>query len=364
MKKQIKNPCFGLAVFVSALFLGDFCIGRSANEIAYYNMPALSDTLRQEQSGKSEQGIELCYGTKIIFASVEDAQKILTLKDQYIVSLTPFDRRVRLNSREPVSEQEFLSFLREQALSWSQYEKTRIQVMINNLAYRLKEYDLNLPSEIVLIKTTGKEDGGAAYTRDNAIILPQNILNSPGGNLERLIIHELFHIFTRNNLKTREALYAVINFKKSEKVELPRKLLDIELTNPDVPAQRYCVEVEKQGESIKVIPMITLPNFDASESRPFFSYLRLELVEVVRDDYEFSYVRNENDEPVVFSAQELPDYFKKIGENTGYVIHPEEILADNFAMMVMGQESVKSKWVIDEKRILLANKSPRGVGVN
>ena len=365
MKKQIKCLARGLAALILALFIGDFCRGQSQNEIAYYNTPAVMPNTAQEKNQELEQGINLCVGTQVVFASVGQARKTLTVPDRYINSFTPFDRQVRLNSQEPVSEKKHLDFVSEQALEWSQYEKNRAEAAVKNLTARLKDYNLNLPTKIVLIKTTGKEEGGAAYCRGDAIVLPQNLLNSRGGNLEQLIAHELFHIFTKNNLKSREALYSAINFKRCEgKTELPKKLLDMEITNPDVPAQRYYVEVEHEGENIKVVPMITIPNFDASKNRPFFSYLKLELVEVEKAENGYSYVRKEDNEPVVFTPQELPDYFKKVGENTSYVIHPEEILADNFALMVMGRQPVKSNWVIDKMKDQLGNKKSGGVGVN
>ena len=110
--------------------------------------------------------------------------------------------------------------------------------------------------------------------------------------------------------------------------------------------------------------MITLPDFNPKNSRSFFNYLKLMLVEVKKVDNECRYIQNEQGDPVVFDVRELPDYLKKVGENTNYVIHPEEILADNFAMMVLEKQPIKSKWVIDKMRMLLENKNPKGVGIN
>jgi hypothetical protein len=364
MKKEVKYLAGGLAAFTLALLTSTFSvgIGKNQDETAYYNAPAV---LQNEQKETSErQTIDLYENTKVVFAGVDEAKEILEARDKYTNSQTSFDRRVRLNSEKPVSEEEYLDFAGEQVLSWNESEKVRIEVILNNLVYRLKDYDLNLPPRVLLIKTTGREEGGASYCRDNAIILPQNILNRQGGNLETLITHELFHIFTKNNLKTRDALYALINFKKCEKAVLPQKLLDIEITTPDVPVERYYVEVEHEGENIDVIPMITLSDFDPAKNRPFFRYLKLELVEVKKTDDECRYVRNEQGEPVVFNVQELTDYLQKVGENTSYLIHPEEILADDFAIMVLGKQPVKSKWVIEKMQALLENKKPRGVGIN
>lgn len=362
MEKQIKYLALGVAAFTLALFTNAFSVEteENQNKTGYYIAPAVLPNEPQ----KSEEGINLYENTKVFFAGIDEAKQTLMAKDKFINSMTALDRRVSMNSEKPVSEKEYLDFVGEQALAWNESEKVRIKVTIENLVYRLKDYNLNLPPKILLIKTTGKEEGGAAYCRDNAIVLPLNILDSQGSDLETLITHELFHIYTKNNLKTRETLYGVINFKKCEKAELPKKLLDIELTNPDVPLERYYVEVEHEGENIYIIPMITLPDFNPQNRLPFFNYLKLELVEVKKVDGECRYVRNEHGEPVVFNVRELPDYLKKVGENTNYVIHPEEILADNFAIMVLGKRPVKSKWVIDKMRALLKNKNPGGIGIN
>ena len=53
-----------------------------------------------------------------------------------------------------------------------------------------------------------------------------------------------------------------------------------------------------------------------------------------------------------------------IGQNTEYLIHPEETLADNFAIMVMEKQPARSQWVIDKMKSLLENKKKNVVGIN
>ena len=243
-------------------------------------------------------------------------------------------------------------------------KRLKSEQLIQIFQYRLEEYDLNLPSKVILIKTTGKEEGGAAYCRGNAIVLPQNLLNQTGQDMETLIIHELFHIFMKNNLDIREKLYKIINFKKCGKVELPQSLLDIEVTNPDVPSERYYIELQYEGKNIDVIPIITVPSSNLTRYLPFFLFLKLQFVEVEKIDGQYKYKRNESGEPIVYDQKQLPDYVKKVGENTNYLIHPEEILADNFAIMVMEKQPVKSQWVIDKMKSLLENKNKNVVGIN
>ena len=361
MKKQIKLMACILAAVTLVLLITEFCTGQTEEEKAYYYNPDIISNRLQREKAAEEAGIILYKNAKIVFAQAEEARDILTTKDEYINSLTDFDRRIRLNKTESVSEKEHLDFLSEQVLAWSENEKARVESMIINIVDSLKDYNLNLPAKIMLIKTTGKEEGQAAYCRGNAIIIPKNILDQQSPNMERLIVHELFHIFTKNNLQTRETLYSIINFHKCEKAELPRRITDIELTNPDVPKERYYIELEHDGRNIKVIPILTLPNFDVKRGMPFFSYLRLKLVEVEKNNNEYIYKRDNSGQPVMYDQRQLSDYLKKVGNNTSYLIHPEEILADNFTIMVLGNQPAKSKWVIDKMQSVLENKNPEGV---
>lgn len=53
-----------------------------------------------------------------------------------------------------------------------------------------------------------------------------------------------------------------------------------------------------------------------------------------------------------------PGYHEKIGRNTGYIIHPEEVLADNFALLLLGSGKINSPHVLDGmQRILLENEA-------
>ena len=44
----------------------------------------------------------------------------------------------------------------------------------------------------------------------------------------------------------------------------------------------------------------------------------------------------EEDGPSLYDVDELGGFFEQVGENTDYIIHPDEILADNFAFLLTG----------------------------
>jgi hypothetical protein len=50
----------------------------------------------------------------------------------------------------------------------------------------------------------------------------------------------------------------------------------------------------------------------------------------------------------------VESYHEQIGRNTNYIIHPEEVLADNFMMLVQGNRDVPTPRILDEMRKALS----------
>jgi hypothetical protein len=102
---------------------------------------------------------------------------------------------MKLNKDVP--EEEFLSFSANQVIEWKQHEINGFAESIDIVRQKFGKLGLNLhlPEEILLIKTTGDEQGGpSVYTRSNAIIISEGIPLPPP---VEGILHELFHIMTR-----------------------------------------------------------------------------------------------------------------------------------------------------------------------
>jgi hypothetical protein len=332
----------------------------------YYNNPdIISNRFADQNNTSNAPGTEPQKGPELVFTSVMEAKKQLAKKDNFIKSLGPFDRSARLKTDKPVSEKEFLEYVANQAQPWTVGEKVRIKAVFGSIMDRIADYNLNLPRKILLIKTTGKEEGGAAYCRPNAIVLPQHMLGQQNADLEKLLTHELCHILLSNNPRLRDSLCGAINFKKCNDIELPERLRDVRLTNPDGLKNDHYVEVEYDNSIIQVVPIIysSSPKYNVAVGGEFFRYLRINLLVIEKEGDKWRYKRDNDGEPILLGLQDVPDYFNKIGSNTNYVIHPEEILADNFVLLVQETKPVKSEWVIERMRKLLQNKADSQVGM-
>lgn len=217
-----------------------------------------------------------------------------------------------------------------------------------------------LPKKAFFVKTTGNEEGGAAYTRANAIIFPKDDLRSPIEMIPKMICHELFHVISRESPDLREKLYAAIGFVKRNEVPFPLELKSRKITNPDAPRNDHCIHLQVGGKDCWVIPILfsNTEKYDVKRGGEFFNYLELQFLLVEKDDDTSAVTPIYHDNrPEFLDLSRASGFYEQVGRNTGYIIHPEEILADNFALLILGQRDLPSPEVVAKiERILKENR--------
>lgn len=307
--------------------------------------PAVAATARQAK------------GPAIAFATVDEGRKILTTRDDFVVRLSPFDRAARVGTDKDVSEQEYFRFVSGNVLAWTPQEKAVVEAAWSALEPKLDQMALPFPQKIVLIKTTGREEGGAEYTRANAIILPQSSVDaSHRDSLVAILAHELFHVLSRANPELRDKLYAVIGFQPCGEIPFPAELASRKLTNPDAPKNDHCIRVQTSQGAVWAVPILfsRTARYDAAKGGPFFNYLDFKLLVVqragtsptARASYDVAH-------PVLLDVNQVSGFYEQVGRNTDYIIHPEEILADNFKLLLLGRTSVPSPEILHKMAAVL-----------
>ena len=289
-----------------------------------------------------------------VFLNQEQASDFLSRKDVFLTNLSPFDMSARIKTGKKVSLEEFIVCISRQSLNWSDMEIQELTKVFEEVRGELERYSMQFPDEIYFIKTTGKEEGAAAYCRSNGIIIPQLLLANERG-LKRLVTHEMFHIYTRNNPHERKNLYGVIGFKECPELEFPSELIDFKITNPDAPFNNSYITVSMNSASMDLMPILFSDQpYDPVRGGEFFDYMQFRLlaVEKTRKSCRPIYYYKV-DELMLFKPEQVPDYLKQIGFNTNYIIHPEEILADNFTLLLKGEVSVPSSWVLEGMKQIL-----------
>jgi hypothetical protein len=288
----------------------------------------------------------------VIFASIEDGRRILATRDSFIEAMSPFDRAARMRTDRDVPEAQFLAYVQKAVLKWDSAEASAVQSALDRNNPALSQLFPALQEPIYLIKTTGEEETSSPYTRGNAIVLPKRVLTLPERSLRRVLAHEFFHIFSRNHPRLRSQLYEAIGFHQCGQIDFPADLKPRKITNPDAPWNDHCIRVGVSGQLVWASPILYsyTPKYDLNRGGELLSYVTLSLLIVERSGPS-GVARPVFDArgPRLVSVAEVSGFFEQVGRNTQYIIHPEEVLADNIALLVLGERDVPSPEVL--KRI-------------
>jgi hypothetical protein len=303
--------------------------------------------------------VKLCGDTVVTFATVDEGRQILTTRDDFIRALSPFDRAARVKTDKEVSEKEFLEFVGRSVLDWTEAEKASLVSALDRLKAPFDRLALPWPQVIYAVKTTGNEEGGATYTLGHALILPQGVLTSNRSLTPRLISHELFHILSRTNPALRDRLYRTIGFEKCVEIEIPEALQARKITNPDAPANDHCIRVQVAGADVWAVPILfsRTAKYDVQRGGDFFQYMQFQLLLVDRrGDSLAAQPLYEGSQPRLVEVKQVAGFYEQVGRNTQYIIHPEEILADNFADLVLQDRPVPSPEILKKMQDVLTEK--------
>ncbi|MEQ8785706.1 MAG: hypothetical protein RIC55_05385 [Pirellulaceae bacterium] len=281
-------------------------------------------------------------------ASIQQGRELMLEQDAFSQSLSRFDRQSRLDTQREVTTEELLQFAAQQVLPWTDEDARRVAEVTSSLRTKLEPLGDIFPAEVLLIHTTGRGEGDAAYTRGNAVILPTRKLRQSAAGLERLLIHELFHILSRHDPALRKRLYDIVGFELCEAIPLPGELIDRKITNPDAPRIDSVIRLSFNGQAAVCAPVLIASSeqYEPGAERGFFKYLQFRLMEVQPHEGGFAPKRNDG-EPVLREPQDADDFFEQIGRNTRYIIHPDEILADNFVHLVKKSGNLDTPRIIE-----------------
>lgn len=297
--------------------------------------------------------------TQLEFASLETGRTLVSTRDNFIGALSRFDRQVRLQTDGEATEAALLEFLAREVVAWDDAAtgndpveattRTLITQSIERLRPKLESFRIPLPKTVLLVQMSGKEEANAAYTRGTAIMLPKpRIQKMKPDALDRLLLHELFHVLSRNAPELRRDLYRIIGFHVCDPMALPSAMADLKLTNPDAPLIDCRIELTDDGETCWAAPILysSSATYDAIKKPPLFQYLTFRLMKLEEHDGRWRPLVKDGD-PALIDPAQSKSFADQIGQNTKYIIHPDEVLADNFVFLVMQTEKLPSPEIIE-----------------
>lgn len=299
-----------------------------------------------------------------VYPSIASAKSLIVTDtvENYFDRIENMDLAIQVGTSKNISRDSLLSAFKSKLssspASFSQNERYILDSLCTVISQQIEGYYLPIIDTINLIKidkyTVGDE---AFYTRQNSIIIPQGALDKYSATkLHTILLHELYHIYSRYDHDFKAATYRLIGFERHEKqIEIPKELKQKMLLNPDGLNMDFAITLHnKQKDTCYFIPFLFTSNKDYNSNSPhFFSYMKFDLFPLkIENDYailDYQKVKNFLIDPSYYE-----DYFKQIKDNTSYTIHPDEIMADNFAVLIMeGPNSEFSNFSVEGKKLLI-----------
>ena len=282
-------------------------------------------------------------------ASVADGRATLSKTDLFIKMMSPFDLAVRLKTAEPTSPEAYLRQSAAQVEDFTVEDQQHLQAAMEILLPKLAAWKLPWPKEVLLIKTSAEHESGAAYCRGPVIVLPESRITPNAEKLAKLLAHELFHVLSNQNPEFRKQLYALVGFKQGGPVRLPKSLDDRRITNPDAPTLTDYAMLKIGDREAAMVPILIAEpaKFDPSLKKGMFGYLKFRLLEVTPTGTGLLPVLDDG-VARLHPVSSVPDYMEKIGNNTKYIIHPEEVLAENFVLLMFKAADVPTPELLEK----------------
>jgi len=301
-------------------------------------------------AGSRASGLTL-NGATPSFASVEQGRAVLGADDDWVAATGAFQRAATLGSATPVSREQLRRFCADAVLPWTGPLEARWSQALTLLAPRFKALNVPLPRELLLIHSNGRDAANAPYTRANAVVLPP--MPDDTRHDAFVLAHEIFHVASRGAPALATKLYKLIGFEPTGPLQWPAEWVERRIANPDATHDRHLMRTAVDGRPVALMPLLVAARTELKPGETVFNVLEVRLLEVapggvtlpVRRDGELAW----------HATARVPDYLARLGGNTGYIFHPEETMADNFAMLAIGARAPNPGLLKQVESVLLAN---------
>ncbi len=270
------------------------------------------------------------------------------MNSSFVDTMGLMDFSIRLkkdftNETIEAAKSAYESSLQKEVLNWDTGQKERMLSFLEKVIPDVEERTPSiLQDTLFLIKTSGEEEFNAFYTCGDAIVFPKFWLGSIQMKTQkkyftRVLYHELFHIYTRNNYEKHPSLYKIVGFKPQD-FEIPPPLEARRITNPDFFDYDYLIELENHiGETV-LATILTYNKSKAFDKKQKFSDLIGFGLFPVEEKNGIWEIQKYNGSFQTIPFNNFKNFYSQVGTFTDYLMGAEEILADGYSMIMIDKE--------------------------
>jgi hypothetical protein len=320
------------------------------------NEPSKPEKIASEIK-KSAREIQLSETVKVLLLDSLSASNAIVRDDieKFFETITPIDAAIQMQQNfdekttRDVAISAYKFFLKGDVSNFSKSETERLALTFTKAFKLCNSISPKIfPEEIKLVKSKGKPYGGDTYyTRENIIVVPEKALNDMIDEaFLKVILHEIAHIITRLNPNLKLKLYSAIGFNKIDaELVLPDSLEKRRLTNPDGINLKWATTLTvADNKKIFAVPlMYSKTAYFNPQSPELFEHMGWNFFEISVDKSgkKFEILTKGEKFQSTLDTRGINKLFLN-NFNTDYIIHPDEIIADNFSILAL-QENMNTK---------------------
>ena len=266
------------------------------------------------------------------YADAAEASEMLLAHTDYYQNMNQRDLDFRVQKKGATLD-EMMAVVADCGLDFTDVEKYLIDDAMAEIEAIYMERGYHMPEigDVVFAKTTAQEECQAsAYTHGTEIYLGEEFLEyvtSDDPEIKEdfrcVLAHEIFHCLTRYYPEFRKEMYSIIGFTVTGKdYPLGENIREKMISNPDVRNHDSYATFTINGKKTDCIVIYTTKRGFRRKGDLFFDCELVGLVPV--DDLNRMYTK-----------KNASDFWEVFGENTDYVIDPEEAMADEFGYTIV-----------------------------
>lgn len=289
--------------------------------------------------------------TRVFLYTREEAQReVARTEDGYFDALSNTEMEQVLRRDLDPAEREanvraFLEYLQAECEEWTEEDRETMKAALERAARAINAtIPAILPPEWRFLKTSGREMSGAYYTRVDWIAVPDTQLRMGAtfigsAMFSRVMVHETWHVFSRVHADRHDEIFGLIGFRRLPNLRLGEFLDRRRITNPDAFDFAWAADVNDKGTTRTMI----LVNYSAVDGwdpkrAGFLENMRTELFEVRPDEKGVWSVVGGDGTPRGPQPGYSAPFLDVVGRNTMYLLHAEEILAENVTTIAWNSE--------------------------
>lgn len=302
--------------------------------------------------------------TTILFIDEADGYDYLEksnyFEEKNVLTLSLLLKEKYTNSDTYKAKNDYKNSVKQNILKWKQSDKEKVNAVFSKILPIIREHSPRVISDtLYLIKSNKNIEYGFPFTKNKAIIIPKKIIKS--SNLINILIHEMFHIYSSNNLEKRDALYALIGFEKVIDFSLSNELEELRIINPDDNIIDYYkinllnTSCNERQDYI-VLFLSKYPMYDGykgiiSRINILLGYYTIKLIRIVEENEKWK-VAIKNEKPELYDKKDAPEYWQKIKFAHNMTETPEETLAEDFGFLIRQKMNKYKPEKFSEKEII------------